>query len=155
MKNLRFDFICANPPLLPIPFNLNYPFVGDGGTDGLSIFRQIMNYGIPHLSKNGKIVTLGLSGGSEVGPDIYCLAEQLQMKYQMKFILTILSRVEITPQIPMDSIYGGYDQYVFSGWRIRSHAMKSLNLIRMRILALSTHTHSPLSIINVMAEILQ
>lgn len=94
LKNLRFDFICANPPLLPIPFNLNYPFVGDGGTDGLSVIRQIMNYGIPHLSNNGKIVTLGLSGGSEVGPDIYCLAEQLQMK----FILTILSRVEITPR---------------------------------------------------------
>ena len=53
-----------------------------------------MNHGIPHLSKNGKIVTLGLSGGSEVGPDIYCLAEQLQMKYQMKFILTILSRIQ-------------------------------------------------------------
>ena len=98
LKNLRFDFICANPPLLPFPFNLNYPFVGDGGTDGLSVIRQIMNYGIPHLSNNGKIVTLGLSGGSEVGPDIYCLAEQLQMKYQMKFILTILSRVEITPR---------------------------------------------------------
>ena len=27
LKNLRFDFICANPPLLPIPFNLNYPLL--------------------------------------------------------------------------------------------------------------------------------
>ncbi len=37
----RFDLICMNPPLLPIPSGLGYPFIGDGGPDGLAVTRRV------------------------------------------------------------------------------------------------------------------
>ena len=41
-----YDNIIANPPFLPVPDSLNYPFVGSGGPDGLRVVSQILD-GLP------------------------------------------------------------------------------------------------------------
>jgi release factor glutamine methyltransferase len=61
----RFDNILANPPLLPIPESISYPFVGDGGPDGLHVVRRILA-GLPdHLTNRGQLqlIGMGLSDG--------------------------------------------------------------------------------------------
>jgi release factor glutamine methyltransferase len=53
VQECRFDVVVANPPLLPMPEDVPYPFVGHGGPDGLSIVRRILN-GMPQaLSPTG------------------------------------------------------------------------------------------------------
>lgn len=61
----RFDRIIANPPLLPIPEDLPYPFVGHGGPDGLSITRRIVE-GLPDrltARGNARLIGTTLSDG--------------------------------------------------------------------------------------------
>lgn len=53
----RFDRICANPPLLPIPDDMPYPFVGHGGADGLKIVQKILD-GLPHVLNQGGIARI-------------------------------------------------------------------------------------------------
>lgn len=54
-----FDLISANPPLLPFPKEFFYPFVGDGGEDGLSITWRILA-GLPRwLRKTGAAQIIG------------------------------------------------------------------------------------------------
>jgi Methyltransferase small domain len=42
-----YDSVLANPPFLPMPDSVAYPFVGHGGDDGLRIIREILA-GLPH-----------------------------------------------------------------------------------------------------------
>jgi release factor glutamine methyltransferase len=57
----RFGNILANPPLLPIPDTVPYPFVGDGGPDGLRTVRRILS-GLPdHLSAGGQAQLVGMA----------------------------------------------------------------------------------------------
>lgn len=61
----RFDVIVANPPLLPIPDDMPYPFVGHGGADGLRLTRQILD-GLPDaLTRRGvaRLIGTTLSDG--------------------------------------------------------------------------------------------
>ncbi|WP_349368679.1 class I SAM-dependent methyltransferase [Salinarimonas sp.] len=39
----RFDLVVANPPLVPVPAGTPFPFVGDGGPDGLDVTRVILS----------------------------------------------------------------------------------------------------------------
>jgi hypothetical protein len=57
----RYDLIVANPPLLPIPSGVPYPFVGDGGSDGLSIVREIIKGGSLKLLPDGEILIIGMT----------------------------------------------------------------------------------------------
>lgn len=55
----RFDRITANPPLLPMPEDMPYPFVGHGGPDGLNVTRRIIE-GLPcRLAPLGNARLLG------------------------------------------------------------------------------------------------
>jgi release factor glutamine methyltransferase len=57
----EFDNITANPPLVPIPASVPYPFVGDGGPDGLSTVRRILA-GLPdHMSRSGQAQIIGMA----------------------------------------------------------------------------------------------
>jgi release factor glutamine methyltransferase len=57
----RFGNVLANPPLLPIPQTTPYPFVGDGGPDGLDVVRRIMS-GLPdHLCPGGQAQIIGMA----------------------------------------------------------------------------------------------
>jgi release factor glutamine methyltransferase len=75
----RYDLVTANPPLLPIPAGLPYPFVGDGGPDGFSVTWRILK-GLPdHLAGNGvaQIIGMTLSDGFVPAPlaDVAAWAE--------------------------------------------------------------------------------
>lgn len=48
----RLSFV--NHPLLPIPDEIPYPFVGDGGQSGLDITLHILKGGDTHLEENTK-----------------------------------------------------------------------------------------------------
>lgn len=60
-----YDAIVANPPLLPVPDDLPYPFVGHGGPDGMDVTWRILD-GLPErLAAGGaaQIIGTGLSDG--------------------------------------------------------------------------------------------
>jgi methylase of polypeptide subunit release factors len=59
------DLVTANPPLLPIPETLDYPFVGDGGPDGLAVTRRILDLYLPHLSAAGGVEFIGCGLGTD------------------------------------------------------------------------------------------
>lgn len=65
VKDEHFDVVCANPPLLPVPDDVPYPFVGHGGPDGLRITRRILA-GLPRVLKPkgiGRLLGTTLSDG--------------------------------------------------------------------------------------------
>lgn len=59
-KTDQFDYIVANPPLVPIPHGLAYPFVGDGGPDGCSVTNRIIEELPDHLDENGTVLMIGM-----------------------------------------------------------------------------------------------
>lgn len=69
----RFELVVANPPLLPIPNGVGYPFVGDGGPDGLNVTRRILA-GLPaHLATTGTAQLIGMTLSDGYFP--HCLPE--------------------------------------------------------------------------------
>lgn len=59
IKGEFFDTIVANPPLLPFPESISYPFVGHGGSDGMAITWKILDGLSSHLAKNGVAQIIG------------------------------------------------------------------------------------------------
>ena len=64
----RFDFISANPPLLPVPSEIDYPFIGDGGEDGLRVTERILARAGELLAPEGVAEVIGLGLGIEGAP---------------------------------------------------------------------------------------
>jgi methylase of polypeptide subunit release factors len=62
------DLVTFNPPLLPVPEVLYYPFVGDGGADGLDVTRRALELYLPHLSAGGGIEFIGCGLGRGTDP---------------------------------------------------------------------------------------
>lgn len=97
VRGLKFDFISANPPLLPMPKSLSYPFVGDGGSDGMAVVWQILR-GLPeHLLPNGKaqIICSGLSDGT-----LPLAVDQLQeicREFCLDIVLCITGDIALDP----------------------------------------------------------
>lgn len=63
-----FDLITFNPPLLPVPDAIDYPFVGDGGADGLEVTRHALSLYLPHLAPRGSIEFIGCGLGRDGHP---------------------------------------------------------------------------------------
>jgi len=51
-KEASFDLIVCNPPLLPCPISVRFPFVGHGGDDGLRVTREVIE-GLPEYLADG------------------------------------------------------------------------------------------------------
>jgi methylase of polypeptide subunit release factors len=68
VEGLQFDYICANPPLLPFPPSLPYPFIGHGGSDGLDVTRRILNGISKALKPDGVCQIIGSCLGNDEGP---------------------------------------------------------------------------------------
>jgi hypothetical protein len=66
------DLITFNPPLLPVPPGLCYPFVGDGvgdgGGDALDVSRRALHAYLPHLAPGGAIELIGCGLGVDGHP---------------------------------------------------------------------------------------
>lgn len=59
-----YDLITANPPLLPIPNGVPYPFIGDGGPDGCSVVYRILEGARDRLSSSGSLILIGMTSFS-------------------------------------------------------------------------------------------
>ncbi len=115
VRGVRFDQICCNPPLLPIPDRLAFPLVGNGGPDGLAIVKRVVG-ALPELLRDGgRCHMVATLLGSSEGPDVSalrCLAEQ----GSLDVLLILPCREPLRPEAPMlegltltASDYGGIE----------------------------------------------
>ncbi|MDD2711081.1 MAG: methyltransferase [Verrucomicrobiae bacterium] len=61
----HYDLITFNPPLLPVPPALYYPFVGHGGPDGLEVTKRILKLYMPRLKMGGALEFVGCGLGKD------------------------------------------------------------------------------------------
>jgi len=54
VKGETFDYICSNVPYLTIPTGSKYTLEGNGGLDGLKLFRRVLDRLPRHLSSKGR-----------------------------------------------------------------------------------------------------
>jgi len=66
----RFDHIVCNPPLLPVPRQVDYPLVGHGGPDGLDFTRRLLAVLHALLDRGGRCHVIGTLLGGPIGPDL-------------------------------------------------------------------------------------
>jgi len=97
----QFHFISANPPLLPFPEDLPYPFVGHGGADGLNITRSIIA-GLPlHLRPDGLCQIIGTCLGDSNGPLCESELDRIARDLDLSITMTIPSGVPLNTESPM------------------------------------------------------
>jgi methylase of polypeptide subunit release factors len=95
VEGMQFDFISANPPLLPFPPSLPYPFIGHGGGDGLDITRRILD-GIPAaLNPDGVCQIIGSCLGDNDGP--LCVKELTELALGQSFKI----RMSVPTALPL------------------------------------------------------
>ena len=66
----RFDTVCCNPPLLPVPPEVPFPAVANGGGDGLSFLAAILPALPTLLGPEGRCYIIGTILGSDGQPDL-------------------------------------------------------------------------------------
>ncbi|MDO4437477.1 MAG: methyltransferase [Coriobacteriaceae bacterium] len=57
----KYAMIIANPPLLPIPGGVPYPFIGNGGVDGLDLTTRIIQGAGRRLIQTGSLLMIGMT----------------------------------------------------------------------------------------------
>ncbi|MCG8365193.1 MAG: methyltransferase [Pseudanabaenales cyanobacterium] len=92
-----FDTIVANPPLLPFPENVPYPFVGHGGKDGLKITRKILE-GLPQfLASSGTAQLIGTTLSDGIQPLCIDLLKAWSYTSMMDVLMTITAHRILSP----------------------------------------------------------
>jgi hypothetical protein len=95
-----FDHVIANPPLLPLPSSLEYPFVGHGGPDGLRITRQILEGLNEYLAPGGVAQIIGTCLSDGILPEIVSGLSQIATAHLLDITLTITAHCELKPGSP-------------------------------------------------------
>ena len=70
LKDEQYDLITANPPFIPIPKDIYFPLVGNGGGDGMAIIRKILLGLEKHLKANGECIIIGECLGNQDAPKL-------------------------------------------------------------------------------------
>jgi len=99
VRGERFDYVCCNPPLLPIPQGIPYPFVGDGGPDGQAVVRRILQALPSLLSDTGRCQIVGTMPGDADGPDLSSLTCGFDPSFDI--LLVLPARESLGPQSRM------------------------------------------------------
>lgn len=93
----RFDLVTANPPLVPFPDTVNYPFVGHGGIDGFAVTRKIIEGLGVFLSDRGRsqIIGLTLSDGLTlmIDEELRNLAHDAELDIR----ITLINHIPMSP----------------------------------------------------------
>jgi hypothetical protein len=91
----RYDLIHANPPLVPFPDDVAYPFVGHGGMDGLAVTRKILQELPRRLNDRGlaQIIALAFSDGNRLS--VYEELAELAAELQIDIALTIINQLPL------------------------------------------------------------
>lgn len=111
-----FDFVSANPPLLPFVPDLPYPFVGHGGADGLAVTRLILR-GLPGaLAPGGTAQLIGSCLGDAEGPHPRAELTAFAEEHGLRVMMTFSARKPLVPGATMFeglsrscSVAGGLD----------------------------------------------
>ncbi|WP_151727274.1 methyltransferase [Thermogemmatispora aurantia] len=96
----RFDRVCCNPPLLPVPHSLPYPPVGDGGEDGLTIIRRVVSHLSTLLTPTGSCQIIGTVVGNEAEAAFQEL-EDLAEDQELSIQLIVPWREQLEAQSPL------------------------------------------------------
>lgn len=88
---VTYNLIVVNPPLLPIPDDIPYPFVGDGGADGIAIIRKILNKVSDRLLPEGELLAVGMAERDEYGLLVAEEVEGLLVSSGLSGVLTVIS----------------------------------------------------------------
>jgi methylase of polypeptide subunit release factors len=71
----QFDFICSNPPFMPVAPEVRYPLWAAGGPDGLAVVRRVL-MGLPEfMAADGQCQVVGAVLGNSEGPDLSSFEE--------------------------------------------------------------------------------
>ena len=90
-----YDYIIANPPLLPFPEKDFYPFVGHGGNDGWAITWKILQ-GLPnYLSDGGMAKITGTTFSNKRKPVVIDRLMKWCITNKMDCIFTIISKAPL------------------------------------------------------------
>jgi len=90
----NFDDIVSNPPLLPVPEDVQFAFVGDGGRDGFDISWTILD-GLPaHLTDRGAARIVGCVLSDGYVPVVMDDLGDWAAKHDFDVLLTITAHVE-------------------------------------------------------------
>ncbi|MBV8726526.1 MAG: methyltransferase [Candidatus Eremiobacteraeota bacterium] len=95
-EGVRFDVVTANPPLVPFPDSVRYPFVGHGGADGLAITSNILEGLRERLTARGRahIIGLTLSNGARlVTEDQF---RQIAAECELDITLTLIAHLPLS-----------------------------------------------------------
>jgi SAM-dependent methyltransferase len=92
-----FDTIVANPPLLPFPDDIPYPFVGHGGADGIRVVRRILNGFPTALAKDGVAQIIGTCLSKGRSPLIADELDRWASEHDMDVLLTVTSLQPLAP----------------------------------------------------------
>lgn len=91
----RFDKIFANPPLVPVPDEYAYQFIGDGGVDGLSLTSSIVKQAPAMLNPGGEFIVIGASGGDESGPFLLDVVDEALSSGSYNASLSLLKSYDV------------------------------------------------------------
>lgn len=92
-----FDYVFANPPLLPFPDDVHYPFVGHGGSDGMRVTRRIME-GLPAaLRPGGQALIIGTALSDGLMLSFEVAFAQWCKRHEMDLLITIVSSQDVSP----------------------------------------------------------
>lgn len=93
----EFDSITANPPLLPFPEDIPYPFVGHGGRDGLVITKKILA-GLPqHLTDRGHAQIVGTTLSDGILPTPVDELAELAAMHDLGLTMSVMSHHQLAP----------------------------------------------------------
>jgi hypothetical protein len=94
-----YDNILANPPFLPVPATVNYPFVGHGSADGLRVVRDILAGLTNALAPDGVAQIICAVPGEGARPTTAVLEEWTAWCVASNFdlIVTIVCSLSMAP----------------------------------------------------------
>jgi hypothetical protein len=98
VRGQRFDTVVANPPLLPTPAAVPYPFVGHGGEDGLGITWRILD-GLPDvLTPNGTAHIIGTCLSDGIRPLPTDALAQWARDRDMSVLCSVTAHRDLAPE---------------------------------------------------------
>lgn len=91
----EFDVIVANPPMVAIPSRIPYPFVGNGGPDGLAVILRIIE-GLPgRLAPSGVARTLGVAAAGDEFPLALDTLRTSARRHDLRIRLTLTAEQDV------------------------------------------------------------
>ena len=97
----RFDRILFNPPLVPMAPGFEFPTAGNGGPDGLSVTRSLIQQYSGRLSRQGSFDFIGTGLGHRGHPSVCDQIQKLARQHGLGGRIHLLSQHPIRPFAPL------------------------------------------------------